>query len=96
MCTGTGGLGVANQIYNRFKSAGKALNAGDIAILDAAEYHYYQVCSTVARSHLLVLTALMHACDAGSSSLDGKCMLARPMRDPSLKRTPAGRLSEQG
>ncbi|OJT06066.1 Sulfide:quinone oxidoreductase, mitochondrial [Trametes pubescens] len=40
---GSGGLTVANQIYNRFKSAGKALNKGDIAILDAAEYHYYQV-----------------------------------------------------
>ena len=40
---GSGGLNVANQIYNRFKSAGKALNPGDIAILDAAEYHYYQV-----------------------------------------------------
>ncbi|KAI0748044.1 FAD/NAD-P-binding domain-containing protein [Daedaleopsis nitida] len=39
---GSGGLNVANQIYDRFKSAGKALNAGDIAILDAAEYHYYQ------------------------------------------------------
>ncbi|KAI0709114.1 FAD/NAD-P-binding domain-containing protein [Earliella scabrosa] len=39
---GSGGLNVANQIYNRFKSAGKALNEGDIAILDAAEYHYYQ------------------------------------------------------
>ena len=40
---GSGGLTVANQIYNRFKSAGKALNPGDIAIVDAAEYHYYQV-----------------------------------------------------
>ncbi|KAH9901311.1 FAD/NAD-P-binding domain-containing protein [Cubamyces lactineus] len=39
---GSGGLTVANQIYNRFKSAGKALNPGDIAIVDAAEYHYYQ------------------------------------------------------
>ncbi|KAI0807091.1 FAD/NAD-P-binding domain-containing protein [Fomes fomentarius] len=39
---GSGGLNVANQIYYRFKSAGKALNEGDIAILDAAEYHYYQ------------------------------------------------------
>ncbi|KAI0721698.1 FAD/NAD(P)-binding domain-containing protein [Cerioporus squamosus] len=39
---GSGGLNVANQIYNRFKSAGKALNEGDIAVLDAAEYHYYQ------------------------------------------------------
>ncbi|KAI0781014.1 FAD/NAD-P-binding domain-containing protein [Trametes elegans] len=39
---GSGGLLAANQIYNRFKQAGKALNEGDIAILDAAEYHYYQ------------------------------------------------------
>lgn len=45
---GSGGLTVANQIYNRFKSAGKALNKGDIAILDAAEYHYYQVCTVAA------------------------------------------------
>ena len=40
---GTGGLNAANQIYNRFKAAGKALNEGDIAILDAAQDHYYQV-----------------------------------------------------
>ncbi|TBU50693.1 FAD/NAD(P)-binding domain-containing protein [Dichomitus squalens] len=39
---GSAGLTVANQLYKRFKSAGKALNEGDIAILDAAEYHYYQ------------------------------------------------------
>ncbi|EMD38532.1 hypothetical protein CERSUDRAFT_113712 [Gelatoporia subvermispora B] len=39
---GSGGLTVANQIYNRFKAAGKALNKGDIAIVDAAQYHYYQ------------------------------------------------------
>ncbi|KAK7054929.1 hypothetical protein VNI00_003392 [Paramarasmius palmivorus] len=39
---GSGGLSVANQIYNRFQSAGKSLNSGDIAIIDAAEYHYYQ------------------------------------------------------
>ncbi|GJJ12171.1 hypothetical protein Clacol_006412 [Clathrus columnatus] len=32
----TGGLSVANQIYNRFKSAGKSLNEGDIAIFDAS------------------------------------------------------------
>lgn len=47
---GSGGLTVANQIYNRFKSAGKALNEGDIAILDAAEYHYYQVCVAAGRA----------------------------------------------
>ncbi len=41
--TGSGGLSVANQIYNRFKSAGKSFNHGDVAIVDAAEYHYYQV-----------------------------------------------------
>ncbi|EIN07400.1 FAD/NAD(P)-binding domain-containing protein [Punctularia strigosozonata HHB-11173 SS5] len=39
---GAGGLTVANQIYNRFSAAGKSLNEGDIAILDAAQYHNYQ------------------------------------------------------
>ncbi|EIW76249.1 sulfide-quinone oxidoreductase [Coniophora puteana RWD-64-598 SS2] len=39
---GSGGLSVANQIYNRFKAAGKTLNNDDIAIIDAAEFHYYQ------------------------------------------------------
>ncbi|KAK7467116.1 hypothetical protein VKT23_004175 [Stygiomarasmius scandens] len=39
---GSGGLSVANQLYNRFEAAGKTLNSGDIAIIDAAEYHYYQ------------------------------------------------------
>ncbi|KAH9842790.1 FAD/NAD(P)-binding domain-containing protein [Rhodofomes roseus] len=39
---GSGGLTVANQIFNRFKAAGTPLNKGDIAILDANEYHYYQ------------------------------------------------------
>ena len=40
--TGSAGLSVANQIYNRFKEAGTPLNKGDIAILDAAEDHFYQ------------------------------------------------------
>ncbi|KIM65215.1 hypothetical protein SCLCIDRAFT_113199 [Scleroderma citrinum Foug A] len=39
---GSGGLAVANQIYWRFKDAGKSLNPGDIVVLDAAQYHYYQ------------------------------------------------------
>ncbi|KAI0006234.1 FAD/NAD-P-binding domain-containing protein [Russula compacta] len=39
---GSGGLSVAQQLYNRFEAAGKPLNAGDIAIVDAAEYHNYQ------------------------------------------------------
>ncbi|KXN82079.1 Sulfide:quinone oxidoreductase, mitochondrial [Leucoagaricus sp. SymC.cos] len=39
---GSGGISVANQIFNRFKDSGKALNDGDVAIVDAAEYHYYQ------------------------------------------------------
>ncbi|OSX65221.1 hypothetical protein POSPLADRAFT_1178892 [Postia placenta MAD-698-R-SB12] len=39
---GSGGLTVANQIYNRFRAAGTPLNEGDIAIVDAADYHYYQ------------------------------------------------------
>jgi hypothetical protein len=37
---------VANQIYNRFKAAGKSLNKGDIAIVAAAEFHDYQVRSS--------------------------------------------------
>lgn len=41
---GSGGLSVAQQLYNRFDAAGKPLKAGDIAIVDAAEYHNYQVC----------------------------------------------------
>jgi hypothetical protein len=40
---GSGGLSVAQQIYDRFSAAQQGLNAGDIAILDSAEYHYYQV-----------------------------------------------------
>ncbi|KAF8258620.1 FAD/NAD-P-binding domain-containing protein [Lactarius quietus] len=39
---GSGGLSVAQQLYNRFKDAGKPLQSGDIAIVDAAEYHNYQ------------------------------------------------------
>ncbi|KAF8842857.1 hypothetical protein BDN67DRAFT_898567, partial [Paxillus ammoniavirescens] len=39
---GSGGLTVAHQIYDHFKAAGKPLNSGDIVVLDAAEYHYYQ------------------------------------------------------
>jgi NADPH-dependent 2,4-dienoyl-CoA reductase/sulfur reductase-like enzyme len=35
-------LSVANQIYDRFKAAGKPINAGDIAIIDASENHFYQ------------------------------------------------------
>jgi sulfide:quinone oxidoreductase len=50
--TGTGGLAAANQIYGRFKAAGKALNAGDIAIIDPAEYHYYQPGWTLVASGL--------------------------------------------
>jgi len=49
---GTGGLAAANQIYNRFKAVGKALNAGDIAIIDPAEYHYYQPGWTLVASGL--------------------------------------------
>ena len=49
---GTGGLVAANQIYNRFKAAGKALNTDDIAIIDPAEYHYYQPGWTLVASGL--------------------------------------------
>ena len=54
--TGSAGLNVANQIYDRFQSAGKALNEGDIAIVDAAEYHYYQVRIVVASRHSITVT----------------------------------------
>ncbi|KAK7693596.1 hypothetical protein QCA50_003165 [Cerrena zonata] len=53
---GAGGLTVANQIYNRFRAAGKALSEGDIAILDAAEYHYYQPGWTLVGAGLLKKT----------------------------------------
>ncbi|KAJ3573966.1 hypothetical protein NP233_g2096 [Leucocoprinus birnbaumii] len=39
---GSGGLAAANQIYNRFRASGKRLNDGDVAIVDAAESHFYQ------------------------------------------------------
>ncbi len=55
MIEGAGGLTVANQIFDRFRSAGKALNPKDIAILDAAEFHYYQVRVMCFVSHLLSL-----------------------------------------
>ncbi len=41
--TGSGGLSVSQQIYNRFKAAGKPLGHGEIAIVDGAKDHYYQV-----------------------------------------------------
>ncbi|KIK59878.1 hypothetical protein GYMLUDRAFT_97579 [Collybiopsis luxurians FD-317 M1] len=50
---GSGGLSVANQIFDRFASAGKSLNSGDIAILDANEWHYYQPGWTLVGSGLL-------------------------------------------
>ncbi|KAL5490475.1 hypothetical protein ACEPAI_5308 [Sanghuangporus weigelae] len=39
---GTAGISVSNQIYNRFQSAGKPLADGDVAVVDAAEWHHYQ------------------------------------------------------
>lgn len=39
---GSAGLTVANQIYNRFKAAGKSLSSGDVAIVDPSDDHYYQ------------------------------------------------------
>lgn len=40
---GSGGLSVANQIYNRFLAADKPLSHGDIVVLDTAQFHHYQV-----------------------------------------------------
>ncbi|THH03805.1 hypothetical protein EW145_g5992 [Phellinidium pouzarii] len=39
---GSGGIGVSNQIFNRFKAAGTPLADGDVAVVDAAEWHHYQ------------------------------------------------------
>lgn len=48
---GAGGLTVANQIYNRFKEAGQALNKDDIAIVSSAEFHDYQVSPLAVLGH---------------------------------------------
>jgi hypothetical protein len=60
-------LSVAHQIYDRFKAAGKPLNDGDIAIVDRAEYHYYQV-RTLSGHAFATIT---HPLNYGAS-LDGK------------------------
>jgi len=39
---GSAGLSVANQLYDRAARDGTPFNKGDIAILDAADTHYYQ------------------------------------------------------
>lgn len=59
---------MAQQLYNRFEAAGKPLKAGDIAIVDAAEYHYYQV-----RIHRMMLFSfpLLTQNAIPSHSLDG-------------------------
>ncbi|KAI0321640.1 FAD/NAD-P-binding domain-containing protein [Amylostereum chailletii] len=55
---GSAGLSVAQQVYNRFESAGKKLNNADIAIVDAAEYHHYQPGWTLVGSGLKQKTSL--------------------------------------
>ncbi|EKM55392.1 uncharacterized protein PHACADRAFT_120746 [Phanerochaete carnosa HHB-10118-sp] len=50
---GSGGLTVANQIFYRFKAAGKPLNEGDIVVVDGADSHYYQPGWTLVSSGLL-------------------------------------------
>ncbi|KAK4686682.1 sulfide:quinone oxidoreductase, partial [Tremellales sp. Uapishka_1] len=49
---GAGGLSAANQVYNAFKSNGQTLSDGDIAIIDANQYHDYQPGWTVVGSGL--------------------------------------------
>ncbi|KAG8929150.1 hypothetical protein FRC02_005950 [Tulasnella sp. 418] len=39
---GSGGLSIANQIYNKFRSKDRKLDNADIAIVDDAVYHHYQ------------------------------------------------------
>ncbi|KAI0093623.1 FAD/NAD(P)-binding domain-containing protein [Irpex rosettiformis] len=50
---GTAGLNVACQIRDRFWWGGKALGKDDIAIVDAADFHYYQPGWTLVGSGLL-------------------------------------------
>jgi NADPH-dependent 2,4-dienoyl-CoA reductase/sulfur reductase-like enzyme len=57
---------VANQIYRKFAAAGQALNEGDIAVLDAADYHHYQV--NIFYSHCAL------AYSSCARSLDGEHM----------------------
>jgi hypothetical protein len=64
--TGSGGLSVANQIHDRFKAAGKPLSEGDVAIVDGAEHHYYQVCLFCYYHPYFIFTKLELIC-----SLDG-------------------------
>ncbi|KAF9237139.1 FAD/NAD(P)-binding domain-containing protein [Melanogaster broomeanus] len=45
---GAGGIAVAAQIRNAFKAKGQTLGAGDIAIIDPAQSHYYMITSVVA------------------------------------------------
>ncbi|WWC66982.1 uncharacterized protein I206_100889 [Kwoniella pini CBS 10737] len=49
---GAGGLAAANQIYNAFKSQGKTLGDGDVAIIDANKNHDYQPGWTIVGSGL--------------------------------------------
>ena len=72
---GSGGLSVAQQLYNRFKDAGKPLQAGDIAIVDAAEYHNYQVC--LLSLHYIFRSPLIdrrRLCFGGRSVQPGWCV----------------------
>jgi hypothetical protein len=58
---------VANQIYDRFKIAGKPLNEADIVIVDGADYHYYQV-----RIYKMYTSQLIISCIAPHRSRPGQ------------------------
>ncbi|KAI5123288.1 hypothetical protein M0805_009309 [Coniferiporia weirii] len=55
---GSGGISVSNQIFNRFKDAGKPLADGDVAVVDAAEWHHYQPGWTLVAAGLKTKTEL--------------------------------------
>jgi hypothetical protein len=91
---GSGGLSVAQQLYNRFQTAGKSLKAGDIAIVDAAEYHYYQVCE---RRHSILSSPFRSSPNVTYPSLHTAWMV-RPISllfSPSLPGEPSGRVTTE-
>ena len=68
-CVGSAGLAAAQQIYDRFASAGKSLNPQDIAIVDAAEWHHYQVRSYINTYAMLPAHISFHSQDGLSHDI---------------------------
>lgn len=63
MDAGSAGLSVAHQISDRFEAAGKFLGKDDIAIVDAAEYHNYQVRIISSQATFNNVNNMLHSLD---------------------------------